>query len=541
MESEALAKEPEDSVVEDMRLILRMIELALRNVDVAYEEEQNAYSRDVWSRLQSRLLCLRCAAMSASWKPEFLAVLKRARFARAQVFLPFGVSVLRNFDNDVAGSDESGSTTVRCVACASTKELTVNSIHRSGGFELVGKSISHTVPVDDCLLYCPLSRLRECLIENLNSTQLTISRNDATEPNPEPNPLYRGFFVPGAKCTRLALAFVWLQNFLPDLAHRIEEELEKSMTEEMLQRPPDDVSVVTKEMARFVVLQLEGMETFLREGVDRVVVMMPEKLRLSPDDPSLYTDELRVWDNVSLSNKRNIDKAWKLYSDSGGHAPKRPAWFSEEDYGKWTEPEWFEYHNIHNRLKCAMESMQTKIPDKPSPTPSAHSTPEDPSEDEEDDETTDETSEADERTLRRKRREHFRRKRRESTMQAESEPPPRRRRAAVVEDEDEQEDEVEEEEAETGDAEAQTDDDGNLEDEAQKSNDGTEVNMAVFDAREGMLCEIVRRAHESTAYKMRLAVDQGSVTGTYKAQREYEAQMDMARHLQTTFKLGRIV
>ena len=534
MESEALAEEPEDSVVEDMHHVMHMIELALRNVDVAYDEEQNAYSRDVWSKLQSRLMCLRCAATSFSWKPEFLAVLHRARYLRAKAFLPFGMSVLSNFEEDT--DPDMTRPSIGCFACANTKELSTKTIQKHGAFEVVGNTIWRERCDDDFLLTCPPQSLRERLNERFNTderiaagTQSVLHKRD---------PFYRGMFVAGAKCSRLAGAFVWLQNFLPDLAHRIEEELDSSMTEEMLECPPDEVSVVTKEMAKFVVQQLESVETFLRESVDRVeAVAMVSKLRITQENPHQYEKEMYAWANVDSVNVCNSNKKWESDSRTFEDVPPdKPAWFEEMRHGDWTRERWWEMHYVQDKLKCAMASMQTKIPDKSSsPTTSSHSTPEEePSEDEEDDdETTDETSEADERTLRRKRRAR--------AVQAESERPPRRRRAAVVEDEDEQDDEVEEEDAETGEVEAQTDDDGNLEDEAQKSNDGTEVNMAVFDAREGMLCEIVRRAHESAAYKMRLAVDQGSVAGTCKAQREYEAQMDMARHLQTTFKLGRIV
>jgi CMP-2-keto-3-deoxyoctulosonic acid synthetase len=67
------------------------------------------------------------------------------------------------------------------------------------------------------------------------------------------------------------------------------------------------------------------------------------------------------------------------------------------------------------------------------------------------------------------------------------------------------------------------------------------MQLAVFEGQKAMLCELLRRAHESAAHKMRLAVDQQSVAGICKAQRDHEAQLDMARHLQETFELGTIV
>ena len=113
----------------------------------------------------------------------------------------------------------------------------------------------------------------------------------------------------------------------------------------------------------------------------------------------------------------------------------------------------------------------------------------------------------------------------------------------MVEDDDEQQEEEEEEEEEEA-----NDPDIEVEPEAetsehpeQTSYDQSEMQMAVFEGQEAMLCEVLRRAHESAAQKMRLAVDQQSVAGTCKAQREYEAQLDMARHLQASFELGRIV
>ena len=545
MASEALAKEPEDSVVEDMRLVMHMIELALRNVDVAYGEEQNAYFRDVWSRLQSRLMCLRSAAMSSNWKPEFIAVLHRARYLREHAILPFGVAVLSNFDDDT-DPDET-KPPIGCFACANTRELSAKTIQKHGAFEIVGNPIWREGNPYDFLLTCPPQNLRERLTKRFKTDKRIASFD--TEEVQKPHPFYRGMFVAGAKCSRLAGAFVWLQNFLPDLAHRIEKELEEGMTEEMLKRPPDEVSVITKAMAHCVVRQLEDMETFLREDVDRVeAVAIPPKLKIWDEECYIHGQEWNAWANVGAINGHINTKKGKAVSASmGGVLPDKPTWFEEAQHGEWTLVRWMWMCAYQDNLKRAMESMQTKLPDQPSPTPSAHSTPEeDSSEDEEgeedDDDTTDETSEADERTLRRKRRERFRRKRRERTMQAESEPPPRRRRTAVVEDDDEQQEEEEEEEEEENDPDIEVEPEAETSGQSgQTSYDQSEMQMAVFEGQEAMLCEVLRRAHESAAQKMRLAVDQQSVAGTCKAQREYEAQIDMARHLQTSFGLGRIV
>ena len=350
MENHTLPEEPEDSVVCDMQHVMRMMELALRNVDVAYYDDENVYYARVWNNLRGRLSCLRGAATSASWKPEFLAVLKRARLLRNVALLPVGVSLF--------------GTSIRCVACAGKKEISHESVLRNGGFKLVGNPISHMMHKDDFLLACPPHRLHECLGEYLFSQGCTDTSN----------PLYRGLFVAGPKCSRLASAFVWLQNFLPDLAQRIEDELDKSMTRETLTLPPDDVSVIDKEMARFVVLQLERMETFLRDGVDLQTVVIPPPLRLSPDDEDgQYMCELR------------------------------------------------------NGLKRAMESMD--------PLPESSEDEDDDKDDDkdddndddnDDDETTDQPTETDARTLRRTRRECKKRG------------APRRRRAAVVYDDDDE-------------------------------------------------------------------------------------------------------
>jgi hypothetical protein len=351
MESDALDEQPEDSVVCDMQHVMRMMELALRNVDVAYDDE-NVYYAHVWNNLRGRLSCLRGAATSASWKPEFLAVLKRACLLRNVALLPIGTSLF--------------GTSIHCVACVGKKEILHESVLRNGGFKLVGHPLSHTMPKDDFLLACPPHRLRECVSEYLHSQSCTDTSN----------PLYRGLFVAGPKCSRLASAFVWLQNFLPDLAQRIEDELDNSMTRETLALPPDDVSVVTKEMARFVVLQLERMETFLREGLDLQTVVIPPPLRLSPDD----------------------------------------------EYGQYT-------CELRNGLKRAMESMAPiteSSEDEDEDDEDEDEDDEENCEDDDEDETTDKPSEADARTLRRTRRER--------TLRGA----PRRRRAAVVYDDDDE-------------------------------------------------------------------------------------------------------
>ena len=534
MESEALAEEPEDSVVCDMQHVMRMMELALRNVDVAYDDENVYYTR-VWNKLRGRLLCLLGAATSAGWKPEFLAVLKGARFVRKRALLPFGVQVLRHYDKDSrcilyksanpqeseeskeeeegeeeeAEEEATRNAQIRCVACAGSKALTTRSVNRLGGFELVGRSAWCQKVADGFLLTCPPPRLRERLQKRLTTDQRIEHQDSGTNnPNNPNNPNFRGFFVAGPKCSRLAFAFVWVQNFLSDLAHRIEEELERGMTEEQLSLPPDDVSVVTKEMARFVVLQLERMETFLREDVDREVKRVPPKLRLSPDDDSLYTDESRVWDKVSSSIAQDLERGWKLYCDAGEQAPDRPAWVSEEDRGKWTEgghgtSKYWVYHRIHNGLNRARESLQTQPQEEVVECSESDEEVVECSESDEDsneDDEATEATEADARTLRRKRRER--------TMQVSepSEPPPRRRRTAVVEDDDDEE-EAEEEEAAAVEVEAAVEEDAAVVEEAVEAAaaqlpnpNQSEMQLARVKGQEVMLCELLRRAHESAAH-----------------------------------------
>ena len=80
----------------------------------------------------------------------------------------------------------------------------------------------------------------------------------------------------------------------------------------------------------------------------------------------------------------------------------------------------------------------------------------------------------------------------------------------------------------------------NAGDQAGESYDYSEMQLAVFEGQEAMLCELLRRSHESAAHKIRLAVNQKSVAGVCKAQRDHEAQLDMARHLQETFELESI-
>ena len=147
---------------------------------------------------------------------------------------------------------------------------------------------------------------------------------------------YLGLFVTGPTCHVLACTYVWLQNFLPNLAYLIEGHLDL-MTDAETKLPVNDFSVVTEEMAVRIVKQLEAVETLLREN-RAASVRPPPPLSFMPNpNGTFHKVEQDMWDRVH-------DAVWmaserKAVSPMGHGATNADR--SAEEGWRPTEPSWY--------------------------------------------------------------------------------------------------------------------------------------------------------------------------------------------------------
>ena len=268
-----------------------------------------------------------------------------------------------------------------------------------------------------------------------------------------------------------------------------------------------------------MVIQLEKVETLLREDIDRSVARRPPPLLTLTNDGGWPQHEVELWERVhnacwrATENETRSPRGrgvvnMRLAEEEDGWAPPRPSWHRLFTGAGWGLEEYILYLNRRLRSKEANLSLAL-----------GHNEEEDGEEEDsdEDDEVVvleeeEEEEKDDERTRRRKRR---------SESQSDTQPPAQKtrpKRRAVVEDDDEvEEEQVEEEEAE-----------------------GVEV-VEEEQSNEAMLHELICNAHEEAAADMRRAAAVADAVGMRDAQASYENKMESARHLQRAFGLGWIV
>jgi len=438
---------------DDMREAMRVLELGLRNVKVSWNKSDTnrAYAAS-FTRLQSRLLVLREQAASARWSPAFLQLLRQARSVHVFGLTPTHVATLANIDTDIDDPTPSWSTweSIDCCACATKKPLDKTP---TNAIEIVGTVWKRSCRDDqDFLLTSQIENLNTHLMHRFRVDESTGSRM-AIHNIPQMPSNYLGLFVAGPTCHVLAVTFVWLQNFLCNLGHLIEEHLDL-MTEAETKLPVNDFSVVTDEMAQRVVAQLEAVETLLRE---RATTRPPPPLSFLPKPDGLFHHvEFEMWarihenvwdvamcDAVSPCG-RGEEKAHE--SSKHGWRPTEPSWYPKATVEAWCLDAYllslyrrkgFQYGRV-TLVDCAntaggnaapvdekeivlMEGDEVEVVEE--------------EDDEEDDDEDDdeEDDEEDERTQRRKRREQTR-------ISKKPTAPTRKKRRAVVEDDDDEED-----------------------------------------------------------------------------------------------------
>lgn len=431
---------------------MRVLELKLRNVNVAWNKSDvnRAYAAS-FKRLQSRLLVLREQAASARWSPAFLQLLRQARSVHVSGLTPTHLATLANIDTDIDDPTPNHKTweSIECCACTTNKPLDKPP---TNAIEIVGTVWKRSLRDDESfLLTCKPEELNTHLMSRFRMDEYSGKVHTSIHNIPQSPGGYLGLFVAGPTCHVLAVTFVWLQNFLCNLAHLIEEHLDM-MTEAETKLPVNDFSVVTDLMAERVVAQLEAVETLLREN--RVVRPPPPLSFLPKPDGTFHQVEFEMWERIHEglwdvamlnavsacgSGEENVVKSYER-----GWRPTEPSWYPKSTAEKWCLDAYFlclyrrkgfDYGRRH-LVDCANTAGGNAAPEE--------------EEDEilvledddveviveangdEDEQEGEEDDEEDERTQRRKRRAEARSKKPDT--------PKRKKRRAVVDDDDEEED-----------------------------------------------------------------------------------------------------
>ena len=438
---------------DDMREAMRVLELGLRNVKVSWNKSDTnrAYAAS-FQRLQSRLLVLREQAASARWSPAFLQLLRQARSVHAFGLTPTHVATLANIDTDIDDRTPNHATweSIECCACTTKKPLDKPP---ANAIEIVGTVWKRSLRDDESfLLTCKPEELNTHLMHRFRMDEASGKVHTSIHDIPQMPGGYLGLFVAGPTCHVMAVTFVWLQNFLCNLAHLIEGHLDL-MTERETKLPVNDFSVVTDVMAERVVAQLEAVETLLRE---RATTRPPPPLSFLPKpNGSFHQVEMDMWERihegvweVAMLNAvspcgSGEEKAHESYKR--GWRPTEPSWYPKATVEAWCLDAYllslyrrkcFEYGRRH-LVDCANTVALDAAPaeeeeEEEEELVILEDDDVDVVEEANGDEEEEEEEEEDERTLRRKRRAEARSKKKPDT-------PKRKKRRAVVDDEEEEE------------------------------------------------------------------------------------------------------
>jgi hypothetical protein len=433
---------------DDMHQAMRVLELGLRNVRVSWNKsDSNRAYEASFQRLQSRLLVLREQAASARWSPAFLQLLRQARSVNVFGLTPTHLATLANIDADIDTPTPNHETweSVECCACVTKKTLDKPP---ANAIEIVGTVWKRSCRDDqDFLLTNKIENLNTHLMHRFRMDESSGNRMSINNTPLMPGS-YLGLFVLGPTCHVMAVTFVWLQNFLCNLAHLIEGHLDM-MTEAETKLPVNDFSVVTEEMAQRVVAQLEAVETLLRE---RALTRPPPPLSFLPKpNGTFHPVEEDMWerihDNVWDVAMHDVvspcgsgeEKAHESYKR--GWRPTEPSWYPKSTVEKWCLDAYFlslyrrkGFHYGRATLTdCAKTAGGHAAPAEAEEEDSEIVILEDDDVDVIEEANEDETEEEeDERTQRRKRRAEARSKKKKPDTQR------RKKRRAVVEDDDEE-------------------------------------------------------------------------------------------------------
>ena len=286
---------PEAATVDEMRKVLEVVELGVRNVEVDFARPGNVGHARAFRKLQTKLNVLRFQAMSFKWSPGFVNVLRQARYMR----------VLPILGDSAGGAPKSRLRREgKCCQVCGTEEHACEYV-----FELLGSPcVQHPkrdangrtmLKCEPCELSAEFERLQG---EDAWIAEETDRQKSAKCPtwSKRPPPGYLGMFAVGSTCLQRVRLAMWAQSFMVNLAGTADDRL-SLVAPEALERRAADGSIpmptANDDRARQKLQQIERAEALLRAGSGAGVgASMPV--------PDSYVGYQRpIWDRVVEWNK----------------------------------------------------------------------------------------------------------------------------------------------------------------------------------------------------------------------------------------------
>ena len=288
---------PEAATVDEMRKVLEVVELGVRNVEVDFERPGNVGHARAFRKLQTKLNVLRFQAMSFKWSPGFVTVLRQARYMRVLPILGAG-------GNAGAAPKSRLRREGKCCQVCGTEEHACEYV-----FELLGSPcVQHAkrdangrtmLKCEPCELSAEFERLQG---EDAWIAEETDRQKSAKCPtwSKRPPPGYLGMFAVGSTCLQRVRLAMWAQSFVVNLAGTADERLGRIAPAELERREANGsihMPTATEERARTFLQQIERAESLLRAGSSAGVgASMPV--------PDSYLGYQRpIWDRVVEWNK----------------------------------------------------------------------------------------------------------------------------------------------------------------------------------------------------------------------------------------------
>ena len=328
----------EAATIDEMRKVLEVVELGVRNVEVDFARPGNVGHARAWHKLQTKLNVLRSQAMSFRWSPGFVTVLRQARYMRVLPILAGGVagapkSRLRREGKccQVCGTEEH--------ACEYVFELLGSPCVQHPKRDAHGRTMLKCEP---CEIATEFERLQG---EDAWIAEEGDRQKSAKDPAwcTRPPPGYLGMFAVGNTCLQRVRLAMWAQSFLLNLAGTADERLGRIAPEALERREANGsihMPTATDERAQSFLQQIERAESLLRAGSGAGVgASMPV--------PDSYLGYQRpIWDRVVEWNKMaraNTDPTHMLPQALRGQRlvdqphEDGPEWDAAQCFDRWKD------------------------------------------------------------------------------------------------------------------------------------------------------------------------------------------------------------
>jgi hypothetical protein len=328
----------EAATIDEMRKVLEVVELGVRNVEVDFARPGNVGHARAFRKLQSKLSVLRSQAMSFKWSPGFVTVLRQARYMRVLPILAGSVggapkSRLRREGKccQVCGTEEH--------ACEYVFELLGSPCVQHPKRDAHGRTMLKCEP---CEIATEFERLQG---EDAWIAEETDRQKSAEDPvwRKRSPPGYLGMFAVGSTCLQRVRLAMWAQSFLLNLAGTADERLGRIAPAALERREANGsihMPTATDERAQSFLQQIERAESLLRAGSGAGVgASMPV--------PDSYLGYQRpIWDRVVEWNKMaraNTDSAHMLPQAMRGQQlldqPRGDGaeWDTVQCFGRWKD------------------------------------------------------------------------------------------------------------------------------------------------------------------------------------------------------------